>query len=239
MRLGDAGIAHVTEMQVDEVRVWFRKLKLNARERKIAGPVLKEIGERLDFLSNVGVGYLSLDRSGNSLSGGEAQRIRLATQLGSSLVGVLYILDEPSIGLHHRDHQRLLDSLIRLRDLGNTVLIVEHDRDTMLAADHLVDLGPGAGTHGGRIVAEGTPKQVMRNKKSVTGGYLSGAKDLEIPKERRAPERGSVNVIGATQHNLQDVSAEFPLGRLVCVTGVSGSGKSTLVNEILARGAAA
>jgi excinuclease ABC subunit A len=238
VRIGGLGIAQVTEMQVDEARGFLRKLRLTDRERKIAGPVLKEIGERLDFLANVGVGYLSMDRSGNSLSGGEAQRIRLATQLGSSLVGVLYILDEPSIGLHHRDHRRLLESLLRLRDLGNTVLVVEHDRDTMLAADHLLDLGPGAGRHGGRVIAAGTPRQVMRTRKSLTGAYLGGKREIDVPKERRNPDRGCVEVIGAEEHNLRDLRVKFPIGQFVCVTGVSGSGKSTLVNEILARAAA-
>jgi excinuclease ABC subunit A len=239
VKLGSLGIAEVTRLQVDEARAFFRSLPLGARERTIAGPVLKEIVERLDFLGNVGVGYLSLDRSGNSLSGGEAQRIRLATQLGSSLVGVLYILDEPSIGLHSRDHQRLLDSLLRLRDLGNTVLVVEHDRDTMLAADHLVDLGPGAGRNGGRIVSAGTPEEVMTDPGSATGAYLAGTRRIEVPAVRRNPERGFLEIRGARQHNLRDLHVRFPLGRLVCVTGVSGSGKSTLVNGILARGAAA
>ncbi|MGQ0723043.1 MAG: excinuclease ABC subunit UvrA [Candidatus Eiseniibacteriota bacterium] len=239
VKVGSLGIAEVTRLQVDEARTFFRGLPLGTRERTIAGPVLKEIVERLDFLGNVGVGYLSLDRSGNSLSGGEAQRIRLATQLGSSLVGVLYILDEPSIGLHSRDHQRLLDSLLRLRDLGNTVLVVEHDRDTMLAADHLVDLGPGAGRNGGRIVSAGTPKQVMADAGSATGAYLAGTRRIEVPAVRRDPERGFLEVRGARQHNLRGLDVRFPLGRMVCVTGVSGSGKSTLVNGILARAAAA
>jgi excinuclease ABC subunit A len=239
VKVGMRGIAEVTRMQVDEARAFFRELPLGPRERSIAGPVLKEIVERLDFLGNVGVGYLSLDRSGSSLSGGEAQRIRLATQLGSSLVGVLYILDEPSIGLHSRDHQRLLESLLRLRDLGNTVLVVEHDRDTMLAADHLVDLGPGAGRNGGRVVSAGTPAQVMADAGSMTGAYLSGARRIEVPTARRDPDRGFLEVRGARQHNLRNLDVRFPLGRLVCVTGVSGSGKSTLVNGILAQGAAA
>ena len=238
VRLGELGISQVVALQVDEARGFLRGLQLTTRQREIAGPVLKEIGERLDFLSNVGVGYLSLDRSGNSLSGGEAQRIRLATQLGSSLVGVLYILDEPSIGLHHRDNERLLASLLRLRDLGNTVLIVEHDHGTMLAADHLVDLGPGAGRHGGRIVAEGTPKQVMRVRESLTGQYLKGTRKIPIPKKRRGEDRGFVEILGAAENNLKGLDVRFPIGRFICVTGVSGSGKSTLVNDILARGVA-
>jgi excinuclease ABC subunit A len=238
VRLGNFGIAEVSSLQVDEARQFLRGLELTSRQREIAGPVRKEIEERLDFLSNVGVGYLSLDRSGNSLSGGEAQRIRLATQLGSSLVGVLYILDEPSIGLHHRDNARLLESLVRLRDLGNTVLIVEHDHGTMLAADHLVDLGPGAGRHGGKVVAQGTPMEVMRVPESLTGQYLNGTRTIPIPKERRTEDRGTVGIVGATENNLKDLDAQFPIGRFVCVTGVSGSGKSTLVNDILAKGIA-
>jgi excinuclease ABC subunit A len=238
VKLGELGISELSDLQIDEARTFLAGLKLDARRRQIAGPVLKEIRDRLDFLTNVGVGYLSLDRAGNSLSGGEAQRIRLATQLGSSLVGVLYILDEPSIGLHARDHRRLLDSLMRLRDLGNTVLVVEHDRETMLAADHLLDLGPGAGRHGGAIVAAGTPKQVMRNADSLTGQYLSGRRTIEAPDARRKAS-GVLSVLGAAENNLQDLDVEFPLGCLVCVTGVSGSGKSTLVNQILARACAA
>jgi excinuclease ABC subunit A len=239
VRVGGKGIAEVGALQVDDTRTFLRGLKLTKRERTIANAVLKEIGERLDFLCNVGVGYLSLDRSGNSLSGGEAQRIRLATQLGSSLVGVLYILDEPSIGLHHRDNARLLESLLRLRDLGNTILVVEHDAETMLAADWLVDLGPGAGRHGGSIVAQGTPAKVKRTRKSLTGQYLSGKRSIPVPAERRAPDRGALEIVKASENNLRDLDVQFPLGRFICVTGVSGSGKSTLVNEILAKAAQA
>src|SRR5690606_35797639 len=181
---------------------------------------------------NVGVGYLSLERSAATLSGGEAQRIRLATQIGSSLVGVLYILDEPSIGLHQRDNERLIATLQRLRDLGNTVIVVEHDEGTMLAADHLVDLGPGAGEHGGELVAQGTPKQVMKVKKSATGQFLSGARSIPVPDKRRVPT-GEITIEGASQHNLRDIDVSIPLGVLCCVTGVSGSGKSSLVNEVL------
>ncbi len=235
VRLQGKGISEVSSLQVDEARSFLRGLRLSKRNRDIAGAVLKEIGERLDFLVNVGVGYLSLDRSGKTLSGGEAQRIRLATQLGSSLVGVLYILDEPSIGLHHRDNAKLLESLLRLRDLGNTILIVEHDAETMLAADHLVDLGPGAGRHGGNIVAQGTPKQVMRAAGSLTGQYLSGKRSIPVPAERRDPDRGVLEVRGAVENNLRDLDVSFPIGKFICVTGVSGSGKSTLVNEILAK----
>jgi excinuclease ABC subunit A len=238
VRLGGQGIAEVAALSVEEVRAYFRGLRLTPRVRRIASPILREIDERLRFLSDVGVGYLSLDRAGRTLSGGEAQRIRLATQLGSSLVGVLYILDEPSIGLHPRDNRKLLESLLRLRDLGNTVLLVEHDRETMLTADHILDLGPGAGRHGGGVVAQGTPKQIMRSAKSLTGGHLAGRLRIEVPGERRAPERGAVVVRGAREHNLREIDVAFPLGRFVCVTGVSGSGKSTLVNDILVKEAA-
>jgi excinuclease ABC subunit A len=238
VKIGGRGISEVTALQVDDLRSFFRALSFDKRERTIAAPILKEIEERLQFLGNVGVGYLTLDRSGNSLSGGEAQRIRLATQLGSSLVGVLYILDEPSIGLHPRDHLRLLESLLKLRDLGNTVLVVEHDRETMLAADHLVDLGPGAGRLGGRVVAQGTPQDVMRVRESLTGQYLSGARSVAVPTERRSTARGAIEIQGAAEHNLREIDVRIPLGRFVCVTGVSGSGKSTLVTEILAKATA-
>ncbi|MDH5235960.1 MAG: excinuclease ABC subunit UvrA, partial [Gemmatimonadota bacterium] len=202
----------------------------------IAGPILKEVRERLRFLVDVGLDYLTLDRSAESLSGGEAQRIRLATQIGSRLVGVLYILDEPSIGLHQRDNARLLGTLKRLRDLGNTVLVVEHDEETILAADHLIDLGPGAGKHGGEVIAEGTVAEVMKVKRSITAQYLTGVRSIPFPAERRArdPER-VVRIEGAREHNLQKIDVEFPLGLFVAVTGVSGSGKSTLVEDILQR----
>ena len=239
VKLADRGIHEVVGYQIDEMRAFLAGLSLGEREKLIAAAVLREIGARLDFLVNVGVGYLSLDRSGNSLSGGEAQRIRLATQLGSRLVGVLYILDEPSIGLHSRDHRRLLESLLALRDLGNTVLVVEHDADTMRAADWIVDLGPGAGRHGGTIVAEGTPAQVMAMKDSLTGQYLSGRRSVPVPPTRRQGERGFLEVLGASENNLQGVDVKFPIGLFSVVTGVSGSGKSTLVNDILAKAAAA
>ncbi len=239
IHIGGRGISEVAALQIDRLHAFLRGVKLKKRERVIAGPILKEIDERLEFLTNVGVGYLSLDRSGNTLSGGEAQRIRLATQIGSSLVGVLYILDEPSIGLHHRDNRRLLDSLLRLRDLGNTVLVVEHDAETMLAADHLLDLGPGAGRHGGRIIAQGTPEQVMDVKDSLTGQYLRGVRTIPVPDERRAVDRGCLEIVRASANNLRDLDVKIPIGKLTCVTGVSGSGKSTLVNEILAKAAAA
>ncbi len=207
-------------------------LELSDQDRAIARLILREIDERLRFLDNVGVGYLSMDRASATLSGGEAQRIRLATQIGSSLVGVLYILDEPSIGLHQRDNERLIATLKRLRDLGNTVLVVEHDEGTMHAADHLVDMGPGAGEHGGYVVAAGTAEEVMRVPESLTGQFLSGARRIEPPAERRKPS-GHVEIQGATQHNLKNVDVKVPLGVFTAVTGVSGSGKSTLVNEIL------
>jgi excinuclease ABC subunit A len=205
---------------------------MSSTERQIARLILREIDERLRFLDNVGVGYLSLDRAAATLSGGEAQRIRLATQIGSSLVGVLYILDEPSIGLHQRDNERLIATLERLRDLGNTVIVVEHDEGTMRAADHLVDMGPGAGEHGGRVVAEGTPEEVMAVEESATGQFLAGTRVIDVPKKRRKPS-GYIEIEGATQHNLKKVNAKVPLGTFTVVTGVSGSGKSTLVNEVL------
>ncbi|MDX6675632.1 MAG: excinuclease subunit, partial [Solirubrobacteraceae bacterium] len=211
---------------------WLTELRLDDVDRQIARLILREIEERLSFLENVGVGYLSLERAAATLSGGEAQRIRLATQIGSSLVGVLYILDEPSIGLHQRDNARLIATLKRLRDLGNTVIVVEHDEGTMRAADHLIDLGPGAGEHGGAVVAEGTAAEVERVKESLTGQFLAGTRAIEPPKRRRRPS-GYVEIEGATQHNLADIDVKIPLGVFCCVTGVSGSGKSTLVNEIL------
>ncbi len=211
---------------------WIEQIELSDTDRHVARLILREIAERLQFLENVGIGYLSMDRAAATLSGGEAQRIRLATQIGSSLVGVLYILDEPSIGLHQRDNSKLIETLERLRDLGNTVIVVEHDEQTMRAADHLVDLGPGAGEHGGRIVAEGTAREVMKVKASLTGQYLAGVQAIAPPAERRAP-RGELVIRGASEHNLRGIDVAFPLGVLTCVTGVSGSGKSTLVNDIL------
>jgi excinuclease ABC subunit A len=211
---------------------WLGEVELSETDRHVARLILREITERLQFLENVGIGYLSMDRAASTLSGGEAQRIRLATQIGSSLVGVLYILDEPSIGLHQRDNEKLIATLERLRDLGNTVIVVEHDEQTMRAADHLVDLGPGAGEHGGRIVAQGTAVQVQRVKESLTGQFLAGTRTIEAPAKRRTPT-GYVQIVGASQHNLRDIDVHVPLGVLTCVTGVSGSGKSTLVNEIL------
>ncbi|HEX4466339.1 MAG TPA: excinuclease ABC subunit UvrA [Solirubrobacteraceae bacterium] len=211
---------------------WLDQVELSETDQHVARLILREIKERLQFLENVGIGYLSMERAATTLSGGEAQRIRLATQIGSSLVGVLYILDEPSIGLHQRDNSKLIATLERLRDLGNTVVVVEHDDQTMRSADHLVDMGPGAGEHGGRIVAQGTAAQVMRVKSSLTGQFLSGARSIDVPDRRRTPS-GYVEILGASQHNLRGIDVHVPLGVLTCVTGVSGSGKSTLVNDVL------
>ncbi|MFI5009305.1 MAG: excinuclease ABC subunit UvrA, partial [Solirubrobacterales bacterium] len=216
---------------------WLEDVELSETDRHVARLILREISERLRFLENVGIGYLSMDRAAATLSGGEAQRIRLATQIGSSLVGVLYILDEPSIGLHQRDNSKLIGTLERLRDLGNTVIVVEHDEQTMRAADHLVDLGPGAGEHGGRIVAQGTAAQVQQVEDSLTGQFLAGTRTVETPAKRRTPD-GYIEITGATQHNLRDIDVHVPLGVLTCVTGVSGSGKSTLVNEVLLKAVA-
>jgi excinuclease ABC subunit A len=211
---------------------WLEHVELSETDRHVARLILREISERLRFLENVGIGYLSMDRASSTLSGGEAQRIRLATQIGSSLVGVLYILDEPSIGLHQRDNSKLIGTLERLRDLGNTVIVVEHDEQTMRAADHLVDMGPGAGEHGGRIVAQGTAAEVQLVGESLTGQFLAGTRTVQPPSKRRTPD-GYVEIVGASQHNLREVDVKVPLGALTCVTGVSGSGKSTLVNEVL------
>jgi excinuclease ABC subunit A len=216
---------------------WLEEVELSETDRHVARLILREISERLRFLENVGIGYLSMDRAASTLSGGEAQRIRLATQIGSSLVGVLYILDEPSIGLHQRDNSKLIGTLERLRDLGNTVIVVEHDEQTMRAADHLVDMGPGAGEHGGRIVAQGTAAEVERVKESLTGQFLAGTRTVAVPDRRRTPS-GYVEILGASEHNLRDIDVHVPLGVLTCVTGVSGSGKSTLVNDVLYRAVA-
>jgi excinuclease ABC subunit A len=230
--VGEKSIHEFAQQSVTAALRFVDGLELTPTEELIGRRILKEIRERLTFLDDVGVGYLNLDRAARTLSGGEAQRLRLATQIGSQLVGVLYILDEPSIGLHQRDNGRLIGTLERLRDLGNTVLVVEHDEQMMREADWLVDMGPGAGEHGGEVVAEGTAAQVMRNGRSVTGDFLSGKRRIAVP-ERRGEDRGSFRVLGAREHNLKDVDVEFPVGKFVCVTGVSGSGKSTLVNEIV------
>ena len=226
-------IIDLTDMNIDKLYDFFDNLKLSKEKEEIARLLIKEIKSRLEFLRNVGLGYLTLSRSAGTLSGGEAQRIRLATQIGSQLTGVLYVLDEPSIGLHQRDNQRLIDSLLKMRDIGNTLIVVEHDTDTMLQADYLVDIGPEAGEHGGKVVACGTPKQVMENKNSLTGDYLSGRKSIEVPKCRRKGNGNYIEIRGAKENNLKNINVKFPLGKFICVTGVSGSGKSSLVNQIL------
>lgn len=233
VKVGGQHIAEVTGLAINELTVFFDELKLTEKERQIARLILREISERLGFLVNVGLDYLTLSRASGTLSGGEAQRIRLATQIGSRLTGVLYILDEPSIGLHQRDNDRLIETLKNMRDLGNTLIIVEHDEDTMLAADHLIDIGPGAGVHGGQIVAQGTPVQVMNNKDSITGQYLSGKRFIPLPIERRQSDGRKITIKAATENNLKKVNVDIPLGQFIAVTGVSGSGKSTLINEIL------
>ena len=232
--LSGKNIAQVAELPIGECATFLKDLKLSAREKAIADRVLKEVNERLAFLVDVGLDYLSLDRSAGSLAGGEAQRIRLATQIGSGLVGVLYVLDEPSIGLHQRDNHRLIETLVRLRDLGNTLIVVEHDEDTIKTADWIVDIGPGAGEHGGKVVVSGSYDELLASKESLTGQYLSGKRIIEVPKVRRGQDpKRKLTVTGAAEHNLKDVTVDFPLGNFVAITGVSGSGKSTLVNDIL------
>ncbi|MCB1024185.1 MAG: excinuclease ABC subunit UvrA, partial [Acidobacteria bacterium] len=235
VKIGGLGVGDYVSLPIEEAVKKFEQIKLDKREDKIAGLVLSEINDRLNFLDGVGLGYLTLDRSSGTLSGGEGQRIRLATQIGSQLRGVLYVLDEPSIGLHPRDNQKLLETLRELRDLGNTVLVVEHDEETIEQADFVVDLGPKAGTHGGEIVAKGTPKQILKNKRSLTGRYMSGELSIGLPEKRRSPNGNNIVVKGARAHNLQNIDVTFPLGVFTVVTGVSGSGKSTLVDEILYR----
>ena len=238
VKIAGLNVSQVTEFSIGDAVKWFLELnpKLTKKQQEIAARILKEINERLGFLDNVGLSYLTLNRTSGTLSGGESQRIRLASQIGSGLTGVLYVLDEPSIGLHQRDNDRLLKTLTRLRDLGNTVLVVEHDEDAIRAADHLVDMGPGAGAHGGKVIAEGTPEEVMRNSASLTGPYLSGFRQIPIPKNRREPKNTGnrwLTVKGAKANNLQNVTASIPLGTFTCITGVSGSGKSTLIVETL------
>lgn len=233
--VGGGSIVDVANMSIREAGEFFKTLKLSAQDQMIVKQVLKEIGERLGFLTNVGLNYLTLNRSANTLSGGEAQRIRLATQIGSGLSGVIYILDEPSIGLHQYDNRRLIGTLANLRDLGNTVLIVEHDEETIRSADWVVDIGPGAGKRGGELVAEGTPQQIEKNKKSLTGRYLAGKLKIDVPKKRRPRNGKSIKIVGASEFNLKNIDVEIPLQMFVCVTGLSGSGKSTLINEILAK----
>lgn len=231
--VGDLNIHEVCSLSIEKAAAFFKELKLDSTNAKIAKEILKEINARLGFLENVGLGYLSLSRKSGTLSGGESQRIRLATQIGSSLMGVLYILDEPSIGLHQRDNAKLITTLKNLRDLGNTVIVVEHDEETMLESDYIVDIGPGAGVNGGRVVAAGTPKQIMSCKNSITGDFLSGRRKIKLPEKRREGNGAFLKVLGAREHNLKNISVEFPLGTFSCVTGVSGSGKSSLVNSIL------
>lgn len=231
--IGGENIAHVTNLSIGEALQYFQGIQLTEKEAMIANLILKEILNRLGFLVNVGLEYLTLSRAAGTLSGGEAQRIRLATQIGSSLMGVLYILDEPSIGLHQRDNDRLIDALLHMRDLGNTLIVVEHDEDTMLAADYIIDIGPGAGIHGGQVIAQGTPEEVMQDDSSLTGQYLSGKKFIEVPLERRETNERWIEVVGAKENNLRNINVKIPLGVFVAVTGVSGSGKSTFVNEIL------
>ncbi|KUF35278.1 excinuclease ABC subunit UvrA [Lysinibacillus sp. F5] len=233
VKVADKHIGEVTQYSIQEADTFFKELDLTEKDMQIARLVLREIEERLGFLVNVGLDYLTLSRAAGTLSGGEAQRIRLATQIGSRLTGVLYILDEPSIGLHQRDNDRLINTLQNMRDIGNTLIVVEHDEDTMLAADYLIDVGPGAGVHGGQIVAAGTPQEVMKNENSLTGQYLSGKKFIPLPVERRQPNGRKLSIKGAKENNLRNVKVDVPLGLFVAVTGVSGSGKSTLINEIL------
>ena len=235
VRVNNKNIYEVTNMSIRDLLIWFDKLKLSKEQTEVSFLVVKEIKERLTFLKNVGLEYLTLSREAATLSGGEAQRIRLATQIGSRLSGILYVLDEPSIGLHQRDNAKLINSLKEMRDLGNTLIVVEHDTDTMLAADYLVDIGPKAGNEGGYLVACGTPEEVMKNDKSLTGRYLSGKETIEVPKKRRKGNGKSIKITGCKENNLKNISVEFPLGKFICVTGVSGSGKSTLVNEILCK----
>jgi excinuclease ABC subunit A len=235
IKIGDKSIINITSMSVIEAMEFFESLDLAPDHKAIADQILQEVKDRLSFLSNVGLSYLTLDRSANTLSGGEAQRIRLATQIGSRLSGVIYVLDEPSIGLHQNDNDKLIKTLIDLRDLGNTVIVVEHDEDTMKACDYILDVGPGAGKHGGQIIAEGTPDEIMKDKNSVTGNFLSGKEAIEVPKKRRKGNGKKLEIIKASENNLRDVDVEFPLGTFIAVTGVSGSGKSSLINQILVK----
>ena len=233
VKVGNKNINELTDMSIDKILDFINHLELSKSDAMIADMIIKELNKRLQFLIDVGLEYLTLSRPAGTLSGGEAQRIRLATQIGSSLTGVLYILDEPSIGLHQRDNEKLIATLKKLRDLGNSVLVVEHDEDTMYAADQIIDIGPGAGVHGGNVMAQGTAEEIKLVQNSETGAYLSGRKKIEVPKKRRKPNGKSIEIIGATQNNLKNINVKFPLGVFTCVTGVSGSGKSTLVNEIL------
>ena len=236
--VGDLNIAEVCELPIKESYKFFNELKLNERDLFIGKEILKEIKQRLKFLVDVGLDYLNLSRSSGTLSGGESQRIRLATQIGSGLVGVCYILDEPSIGLHQRDNQKLIEALKHLKNIGNTLIVVEHDEETILSADYIVDIGPGAGEHGGKIIAQGTPKDIIQSKESITGKYLSRKEQIPIPKERRKGNGKYITIKGAQQNNLKNIDVKIPLGIFNCITGVSGSGKSSLINEILYKGLA-
>ena len=231
-------IYDLTTMSIRELLDFFTNIKLNKEQKEISDLIIKEIINRLSFLNNVGLEYLTLNRSAGTLSGGEAQRIRLATQIGSKLTGVLYVLDEPSIGLHQRDNEKLINSLLEMRDLGNTLIVVEHDTDTMLASDYLVDIGPLAGREGGKVIASGSVEEVMANDESITGRYLSGKEKIEVPKTRRKGNKKYLEIRGAKENNLKNLNVKFPLNKFICVTGVSGSGKSTLVNQILYRAVA-
>ncbi|PIR55581.1 excinuclease ABC subunit UvrA [Candidatus Peregrinibacteria bacterium CG10_big_fil_rev_8_21_14_0_10_36_19] len=235
IRIGEYSIMDISSFSVKRCAEFFSAIELSKMHSEIADPILKEIQNRLSFLENVGLSYLTLDRSANTLSGGEAQRIRLATQIGSKLSGVIYVLDEPSIGLHQNDNDKLIKTLVSLRDIGNTVIVVEHDVDTMLAADYIIDIGPGAGKHGGTVVSSGTPEEVMKDKNSVTGKYLTGKDGIKAPAKRRKGNGKKLTIVDATEHNLKHVTVDFPLGTFIGVTGVSGSGKSTLINDILVR----
>ena len=231
--VGTKNINQLTDMPINKIKEYLNNLKLNKTQAMISELILKEIDQRLQFLIDVGLEYLTLSRSAGTLSGGEAQRIRLATQIGSGLTGVLYILDEPSIGLHQRDNERLIATLKKLRDLGNTVIVVEHDEDTMYAADQIIDIGPEAGVHGGNVIAQGTAEEIKKVPESITGQYLSGKKKIEVPKKRRKSNGKCIQIVKASENNLKNINVKIPLGQFVCVTGVSGSGKSTLINEIL------
>lgn len=233
VKVGDKNINELTDMPINEIKKYLENLDLSKKDRMIADQIFRELTTRLQFLIDVGLSYLTLSRSAGTLSGGEAQRIRLATQIGSGLSGVLYILDEPSIGLHQRDNDRLLATLRKLRDLGNTLVVVEHDEDTMYAADQIIDIGPGPGVHGGNVIAQGTADEIKLIPESITGQYLSGKKKIVVPKKRRKSNGRSIEIVGASEHNLKNVNVKFPLGVFNCVTGISGSGKSTLVNEVL------
>ncbi len=233
IKVGGININEMTDLSVKHLKEFLSNLELTSSQKMIAELILKEINSRLQFLIDVGLEYLTLSRSAGTLSGGEAQRIRLATQIGSGLTGVLYILDEPSIGLHQRDNDKLIATLKKLRDLGNTLIVVEHDEDTMYAADQIIDIGPGAGVHGGKVMAQGTAEEIKNVENSITGAYLSGRKQITVPKKRRTGNKKSIEIIGATENNLKNISVKFPLGKFICVTGVSGSGKSTLINEVL------